>query len=179
MTERKVPALLILGVAGLVLPGHSPYLQWYAYRAKHLVVVADGARPGAVDLANAIASTLTSRWPESKAVSAAARSSREVVSLLVSGQLQVGLLPAAVAVEAVEGRGAFKLDGKAPLRAVASIGEEVLVVLDSFAPERAFAIAQALSTSRTDGAIADKLPLARTPILLHPGALQYYRQNTR
>jgi TRAP-type uncharacterized transport system substrate-binding protein len=171
MTDRKLTALVLLGVAGLVLPGHSPYLQWYAYRAKHLVVVADQARPGALELANAVASAVAARWPETKAIAAAARSSAEVVALLNSGQLQVGLLPAAAALEAVEGR--------VPLRAVASVGEEVLVVLESFAPDRAGAIAQALVETRGNGPFAAKPALRRTPIPLHPGAARYYRENIR
>ena len=43
----RVLTLALLGAAGTLLPGHSPYRQWYAYRAKHLIVVTDQARPEA------------------------------------------------------------------------------------------------------------------------------------
>ena len=165
MTTR-LRALSLLAVAGLLLPGHSPYVQWYAYRAKHLVVVTDEARPGALEAATAVASALAARWPESKAVAAAARNPREVVSLLRSGQLQVGLLEASAAADAFEGHGAFAGLGKAPLRAVAVVGGDVLVVLESYAMEKARAIARALA--------AEGEPLPRAPIPFHAGALQHY-----
>ena len=141
-TDRRLLTLALLGAAAALLPGHSPYRQWYAYRAKHLVVVTDEARPGALAVATAIASAIAARWPETKAVPAAARTPVEVVKLVSSGQLQVGLLPAADAVEALEGRGRFAGDGKVPLRAVAVVGSDLLVVLESYARESALAIAQ-------------------------------------
>src|SRR5438105_13148665 len=110
---RRFVTLSLLGVAAALLPGHSPYRQWYAYRAKHLIVVTDQARPGALAVAEAIASAIAARWPETKAVPAAARTPGEVVKLVSSGQLQVGLVPADDALEALEGRGRF--EAKVPL----------------------------------------------------------------
>src|SRR5207245_2501532 len=83
---RRFVTLSLLGVAGALLPGHSPYRQWYAYRATHLVVVTDEIRPGALTVAAAVASAIAARWPETKAVPAAARSPVEVVKLLTSGR---------------------------------------------------------------------------------------------
>jgi TRAP-type uncharacterized transport system substrate-binding protein len=178
-TDRRLLTLALLGAAAALLPGHSPYRQWYAYRAKHLVVVTDEARPGALAVATAIASAIAARWPETKAVPAAARTPVEVVKLVSSGQLQVGLLPAADAVEALEGRGRFAGDGKVPLRAVAVVGSDLLVVLESYARESALAIAQALVESRDRGPLAEKPPLrGPAPIPFHPGALEYYRGRT-
>jgi TRAP-type uncharacterized transport system substrate-binding protein len=160
----------------MLLPGHSPYKQWYAYRAAHLVVVTDQVRPGALDLASAIASAIAARWPHTKAVPAAARSPVEVVKLLASGQLQVGLLPASLAAQAVEGRGAFAEGGKVPLRAVAAFGDDLLVVIEGCARERAREMAQALSESRSAGQFANKAKLrGPAPIPFHPGAHEYYQ----
>lgn len=179
MTDRRLLALALLGAAAALLPGHSPYRQWYVYRAKHLLVVTDDARPGALDTASTIASAIAARWPDTKASPAAARSPAEVVKLLRSGQLQVGLLPAAEASEALEGRGRFAQDGKLPLRALAVVGGDVLVVLESFAPARAHAIAQALVESRAGGPLAKKGSLrGPAPIPFHPGALDYYQGKT-
>jgi TRAP-type uncharacterized transport system substrate-binding protein len=173
-TDRRLLTLLLLGAAAALLPGHSPYRQWYAYRAKHLVVVTDEGRPGAFALATAIASAIAARWPETKAVPAAARTPVEVVKLLSSGQLQVGLVPAADALEAVEGHGRFADDGKVPLRAVAVVGGDLLVVLESCARQRAHAIAQALAESR-EKPLAEKRSLrGPAPIPFHPGAVDYY-----
>lgn len=172
---RKLAALALWGMAAVLLPGHSPYRQWYAFRAKHLVVVTDESRPGALDVATAIASAISARWPDTRSVAAAARSPVEVVKLLASGQLQVGLVPAAEAVNAFEGRGRFASVGKVPLRALATVEGDLLVVLESCARERARAIAQALDESRASGPLAQKALLrAPGPIPFHPGALEFY-----
>jgi len=179
MTDRRLIRLLLLGVAAALLPGHSPYRQWYVYRANHLLVVTDDARPGALDVATTVASAISARWPDTKAAPAAARSPAEVVKLLRSGQLQIGLLPAADASDALEGRRGFAQDGALPLRAVAVVGGDVLVVLESFARERAHAIAQALVESRAGGPLAEKRSLrGPAPIPFHPGALEYYEGKT-
>src|SRR5260370_27681100 len=104
MSERRLLALSLLAAAAALLPGHSPYRQWYVYRAKHLIVVTDEVRPGALAIASAVASAIAARWPETKAVAAAARTPTEGEQLLSSGQLQVRLLPAAEAPQAVRGR---------------------------------------------------------------------------
>ncbi len=178
-SKRKLLAVSLLGAAMLLLPGHSPYRQWYAYRAKHLVVVTDEARPGALDVAAAVASAIAARWPETKAVPAAARTPVEVVKLLSSGQLQVGLLPDVDAREAFEGRGRFARDGKVPLRAVAVLGGDLLVVLEGCDRQRARDIAQALAESRDGGSLWEKPPF-RGPasIPFHPGALDYFEGRT-
>jgi TRAP-type uncharacterized transport system substrate-binding protein len=175
MIER----LCFIALAGLLLPGHSPYAQWYAYRAKHLVVVTDEARPGALAVAAAVAAAIAARWPETRAVPAAARTPTEVVKLLSSGQLQVGLLPAAEALDAYEGRGRFAGDGRVPLRAVAALGGDLLVVLESCDRQRAHDMAQALAESRDGVPLAEKPSLRRpTPIPFHPGALDYIEGRT-
>jgi len=102
----------------------------------------------------------------------------EVVRLLSTGQLQVGLLPAAEALEALEGRGRFADDGKVPLRALAVVGGDLLVVLESCARNARHAIAQALVESR-EKPLADKRSLrGSSPIPFHPGAVDYYEGRT-
>ena len=162
MIER----LCFIALAGLLLPGHSPYAQWYAYRAKHLVVVTDG-RPGALDLAQAVAKAVLTRWPESKAVAAEARSTQEALHLLSTGQLQVALIPSAAAVDALQGQGSFAADGKLPLRAIAALGDDVLVVLEAYPRDRARTLAGAIADSK---ALVSKA--ASPGIPFHPGALE-------
>jgi NMT1-like family len=166
MIERRALGLGLIALAGLLLPGHSPYTQWYAYRAKHLIVVTD-ARPGALDLAQAVATAVAAKWPESKAVAAQARSTVEAVRLLSSGQLQVALIPSAAAFDALQGRGSFAADGKLPLRAIAVLGDEVLVVLEAYPRERARTLAGAIADSSE---LSPKATGARPGIPYHPGA---------
>jgi len=170
---RRLLPFAFLAAASVLLPAHSPYAQWYAYRAKHLVVVTDEARPGAFAAASSVAAALAERWPESKAVAAAARSAEEVVSLLRSGQLQVAILGAKDAADAIEGRGRFAASGKVPLRALAVVRGDPVVVLESYPAERARRIARCLSPQ----GVPEK-PL-RPPIPLHSAALEFYAANPR
>ncbi|HYS09275.1 MAG TPA: TAXI family TRAP transporter solute-binding subunit [Myxococcales bacterium] len=165
MIERRALGLGLIALAGLLLPGHSPYTQWYAYRAKHLVVVTD-ARPGALDLAQAVATAVVTKWPESKAVAAQARSTVEAVRLLSSGQLQVALIPSAAAFDALQGQGNFAADGKLQLRAIAALGDEVLVVLDAYPRERARTLAGAIADST---ALSSRAAGGQPRIPYHPG----------
>ena len=176
MTRIRLLPLVLVGAAAMLLTGHSPYRQWFVYRARHLIVVTDELRPEAFALASAVASAIAARWPETKAVAAAAKSPLEVVKLLDSGQLDVGLVPAAVAAQALHGQGGFEGRGEVPLRAVAALGDDLLVVLASFPRQRAHDIAQALVESRTGSGLGKKTSL-RGPatIPLHPGALAYYQ----
>jgi TRAP-type uncharacterized transport system substrate-binding protein len=171
MTERVrlsgIERLCLIALAGLFLPGHSPYAQWYAYRAKHMVVVTDGQRPGAMELASAVAEAVAARWPESKPVAAEARSPVEALRLISSGQLQVALVPGDVALAAVEGSGSFAGQGKLPLRAIASFGSDVLVVLETYPKENAKTLARAIAASR---ALAPRVS-GQAAIPLHPGAM--------
>jgi len=167
MPRSRPLAFCWIALAGLLLTGHSPYVQWYAYRAKHLVVVTDG-RPGALGLAQAVAAAVAAKWPESKAVAAEARSTVEAIRLLASGQLQVALVPSADALDALQGRGKFAGDGTLPVRAIAALGDDLLVVLEAYPRERARTLAGAIADSRL---LASKLA-GRTPVIpFHPGAL--------
>ncbi len=162
MTPRHLAAL---AAAALLLEGHSPYRQWYAYRAKHLIVVTDEPRPGALATASAVAAAMAAALPETKAVPAGATSAAEVVKLLASGQLQVGLIPAADARNALEGRGGTADLGKTPVRSIVTIGGDVLIVLEGFAKESACSIAQALVRSTLHA----RVPRDAAPVPLHAG----------
>ena len=175
MTDRKLVRLAVLGVAAVLVSGHSPYRQWYVYRANHLVVVGDKLRPGAFALTKAVAFAIVTRWPASRAVAASVETPVEVVKLLRSGQLPCGLIPSATAQEAFEGRGHFADDDKVSLRVVAVLGDSLFVVLDRFDRERARDIAQALSEHRSNLPLPRKSALrGPAPIPFHPGALDYY-----
>ena len=62
-----------------------------------------------------------------------------------------------------------------PLRVIAVLGADLLVVVESCPVERVRAIAQALAESRAGGPLAAKRSLrGPAPIPFHPGAREYY-----
>lgn len=155
---------LLVGVA-LLNMGHSPYRQWAVYRDSHLVVVADGSAPGALAVAEAVARCLASHVAGSRAAAARARTAMDVMTLLASRQLPVGLVLAVDAAEARAARGAFAGGTPLPLRALAALGPYALVALEDFPAEKAREIATALAEHPPPDAPAQDAPPA---IPLHP-----------
>jgi TRAP-type uncharacterized transport system substrate-binding protein len=176
MNRWKIFRLLLAGGA-LLLMGHSPYRQWYAFRAKHLIVVTDGANPNAFPLAEEVAGAIAARMPESKAMAATAKTSQDVVKLLRSHQLKLGLLPISDALEAFQQRGKFSHDAAVPLRTLAVFGTYVLVALEDYPRDKAQQIAQALAEHPGSWSSPEKsLAKSKPPIPFHPGALDYYER---
>jgi len=170
MIERILARISLVGLAGLLLLGHSPYRQWYAYRAKHLVVVSAESPRGSGPLAEAVAEAIAAAVPDSRAVAAVVRTTSDVVKLLSSGQLQVGLLPSADARHALDGTAGFAEQGPVPLRALAVIGDDVLVVLEAYPSVRARDVARAVRSHA--GKWPDVVPAAfpgAPPIPFHSG----------
>jgi len=175
MDRWKILRLLLTGAAALVLMGHSPYRQWYVFRAKHLIVVTDGANPNAFPLAEEVATAIAARLPESKAMASKAKTPQDVVKLLRSHQLKLGLLPMDDAVEAYQQKGRFSQDAPVPLRTLAVLGTYLLVALEDYPRDKAQQIAKTLSEHPGSWSSPEKsLAQNKSPIPFHPGAQDYY-----
>jgi hypothetical protein len=169
MRIRGLLARALLGAAALLLMGHSPYRQWAVYRETHLVVVADEAAPGAFEVTQGIAKCLANHVPGSRAAAARTRTAVEVMRLLRSRQLPLGLVLGADAADALMARGSFAGEAPLPLRALAVLGPYLLVALEDFPAGKAHEIARALTEHPPPGAPA---PGAAPLVPLHPGAAQ-------
>lgn len=121
-------AFLAAAASGLALMGHSPYRRWYQYRARHTVIAADRLDGRAFEVGERLADYLAARRPDLNARAVRAQDPRTVVSLLKSRQLDVGLLRAEDAYQALTGRGPFA-DLETPLRALAAVAPEYLHVV--------------------------------------------------
>ncbi len=137
----------LLGVAGAAcgVMGHSPYRQWQAYRKSRLIIVASAADDGAYRAGEAVAALLARELPQSRAMVARAADAVEIVKLLASEQLEVGLLSAGEAHDAAEGRGRFVREGPLALRTLAAVGDYRLVARGDFPDARAEPITRALA----------------------------------
>lgn len=162
MDRRRFLRASLAGGSGLLLMGHSPYRQWYVFRANHLIVVASQADPGAFPIAQRLAGVLAARLPDTRALAAEARTSLDVVKLLRSHQLPLALLAPDDAAAAATGQGRFRDEASVPLRALGVFGSFVLVALDDFSRDTAHRVAGALARLADGDA---------PPIPLHPGAL--------
>ena len=175
MNRRRIlqAALAVAGAA--LLSGHSPYKQWYAYRGKHLIVVASATDAEASRLADALAAQLAAEIPRSQAVPAEARSIRDVVQLLRTRQLPIGILGRESAGAAYAGGAPFEVEGPLALRTMAEFEDYLLVVLDDFPEDKAFEIAGAAAgLPRSQWPASRKQTASEAPVIpLHPGAIAF------
>jgi hypothetical protein len=170
MRRQVLLRFAVAAVVFLLLTGHSPYKQWYVYRAKHLIIVASEADPKAFRLADKIAQAIVRQMPESHAVAATAQTPVEIARLLRSHQLPIALLRESDAWAAYKGEGVFKREGPLPLRSLATFPPYVLATLDDFPAQHAPRIAGALADLKSDGDVAlSQSSESRSSIPLHPG----------
>jgi hypothetical protein len=170
MRRQVLLRVAVATVGFLLLSGHSPYKQWYVYRAQHLIIVTSEADPKAFPLADKIAKTIVAQMPESHAVAATAQTPVEITRLLRSHQLPVALLREDDAWAAYKGEGVFKREGPLPLRSLASFPPYVLTTLDDFPAQHAPRIAKALTDFKSDGEVAvPQSSERRSSIPPHPG----------
>ena len=175
MNRRRTlqAALAIAGAA--LLSGHSPYKQWYAFRSKHLIVVASATDTEASRLADALAARLAAEIPRSQAIPAEARSVRDVVQLLRTRQLPIGILGRESAGAAYAGGTPFEVEGPLALRTMAEFEDYLLVALDDFPEDKAFEIAGAAAgLPRSLWPASRKQITSEAPVIpLHPGAIAF------
>lgn len=145
MDRRGFVRLLGLAGAACGVMGHSPYRQWQAYRKSRLIIVTSAADAGSYRLGEAIAALLARELPDSRALAARATDAREIVKLLASDQLEVGVLTVDEARDAETGRGRFAANGALALRTLAVLGSYVLVARADFPDAKAEPIARALA----------------------------------
>jgi TRAP-type uncharacterized transport system substrate-binding protein len=174
-TRRRVLLRIALAIAGAtLLTGHSPYRQWYAFRAKHWLIVVAHGDAQASRLADAVCALLAVRLPQSQAMAAEAENERDAVQLLRTHQLELAIVRIGAANDAFSGGGAFRRDGPVPLRTVAPFGSHLLVALEDYSSEKAEEIAAALAGFRwEDGAVPTDGSGPESKVPLHPGAMRY------
>ncbi len=124
MDRRRFVTLGLAGSAWLLM-GHSPYGQWYRFRASRLIIGTDKANGSALPLGDAIARVLAKHRPETRAMIGTTPSSFDTVKLLKSRQLHVALLMADEAWEAFQGVGKFT-QWEVPLRTLAVLDAHLL-----------------------------------------------------
>ena len=173
MHRRKLLRAALATAGAVLLTGHSPYRQWYVFRAKHWIVVAARADPQASRLADVVSAQLAARVPESQAIAAETQTEREAVQLLRTGQLQLAILTTTTAGDAVQGTGPlFNADGPVPLRTLRSFDSHLLVTVEEFPDERAAQIAAALDDlPRQEAGASAGAAAPASAVPLHPGVL--------
>lgn len=157
-------AALAAGAAG----AHTPYGQWTVYRRRNLFLVAARSDAAAVALAERLAADLARELPASHARMTRAADPVRVASLLATGQLDVAVLARGEAAAMFAGSGPYAAVGPVPLRALAGLGQHLLVATEDFPPRHAYLLAQAVA--HLDVAGAEPAASAPLPVPEHEGA---------
>jgi hypothetical protein len=179
LARRRLLGLAGLAAVALGLMGHSPYRQWQVFRKSRLIIVVSATDGAAVELARSLAELLATHRPESRAMMSRAPDAVAVAKLLASQQLDLALMTGADARELLDGTGRVAEEGPVPLRALAAVGDYLIVCRDDFPAPRAREIAETLAT-RWTGAEPMRPPRSATAggagpaIPWHPAVLEYH-----
>lgn len=176
-SRRALLRVGLLGAAALFCAGHTPYRQWVKYRQQHLLIMSDKTDPLSFPLSLAVAATLLDHLPASQAQASRAIDLGRVASLLTTGQIEVALMRPTDAVALAAG--APPMAGYRPvaLRALAALGEHLVVCRADFPDHHAYLVSAAIEENR--GEIHDQIAEWRDPVAipetvpLHAGARAY------
>lgn len=183
MNRRGWLRVATAGGLWLALAGHSPYRQWEVHRKTRLVLLASAADPQSVRLGSVLADLYLKRLPESRAMMARARDDNDLVRLLASKQLDIAVMRAADAYAALAGRRPYADTGGVRLRALAALGEHLVVCREELPSASAYMLIEALAVgwSELEPALVGRAdgprPAGKPAIPLHPGAAEYYRDH--
>ncbi|MBE9136060.1 hypothetical protein IQ254_02385 [Nodosilinea sp. LEGE 07088] len=126
--------------------GHTPFPQWKVYRQLHLFIVVDREDELACDLGRAIAHTLATELPESRAMVTRARDGFRVASLLSTKQLDVALVPRSQFTAWQQNEPPYDQLEPTVLQAIFSVGDYVLISRDDFLSDHAALVNQTLQS---------------------------------
>ena len=175
MRRRRFLRAALVGVAGLVCSGHTPFQQWTVYRQRHLLILTDRSDPPSYPLGKRVAALLAAHLPASRARVTRAPHTERIASLISSKQLDVALMSPSDAVALAAGLPPFKAYGPVALRTLVAVDRYLLVCREDFPARHAYVVTRTLDLHR------DELPevaAAAAPqsaaIPLHPGAHAYF-----
>ena len=170
--------------AWALLSGHSPYRKFQIYRKTRLIVMASKDDPRAGVVADGLAGFFANYWQDSKSASGRARTAPELVKLLFTNQLEVGVLSQTDAAAARLGQDRFAKIGPVALCALAVLKDHLLVTRADLLQPIAEKILQAMQANwgslnpDLTGAVAGPYVGQPIGIPLHGVAADFYQRGT-
>lgn len=133
--------------------GHTPFPQWKVYRRIHLFIVVSREDALACDLGSAIALTLATELPASRARITRARDALRLASLISTKQLDMALLHRSELSAWQQNQPPYNQLEPVALREIFNIGDYRLVSHDGFLSDHAAVVSQTLQTHREQVAL--------------------------
>jgi hypothetical protein len=128
----------------LPLVGHTPFPQWKVYRKLHLFIVVNREDAVACSLGEAIAQTLATELPESRALVTRARDNLRLASLISTYQLDVALVHRSELEAWRNGEAPYHQFEPVELMDLFTVGHYTLVSRDDFLPDHAAVVSKTL-----------------------------------
>ena len=174
MKRRRLLQTALVGLAGLVSSGHTPFQQWTVYRQRHLLILTDRSDPPSYPLGKRVAAVLATHLPASRARVTRAPHTERIASLISSRQLDVALMSPSDAVALAAGLPPFKAYGPVALRTLLTVGGYLLICRDDFPARHAYAVTQTLYLHRSELPEVVAASSRSPAIPMHTGALAYF-----
>ncbi|MGJ3246048.1 MAG: hypothetical protein ACFE0I_08245 [Elainellaceae cyanobacterium] len=161
------------------LIAHAPYPQWNVYRKRYLFILTSKSDAPTFAMGKAIAQTLATYLPESKARVSRAPDPQRIASLLNTHQMEIAIVSKPDAIAMVQGTPPFASFGGIPLYSLADLGDYLLVSSDDFSNRHAQVVTETLYQHADDlmtrSDVYLSTPSSDFQISIHPGAIAISR----
>ena len=174
MKRRQFLQVALVGLAGLVSSGHTPFQQWTVYRQRHLLILTDRSDPPSYPLGKRVAAVLATHLPASSARVTRAPHTERIASLISSRQLEVALMRPPDAAALAAGLPPFKEYGPVDLRTLISIDDYLLICREDFPARHAYVVTRTLDLHRDELPEVAAVGSESAGIPMHAGALAYF-----
>ena len=171
--KKKILKIGIFFLIYILVSAHSPWGQYLAYRAQHLLVMSTREDVPTYPFSKILVEAINEVLPEASARPARARTFKRVQSLFSTNQMPLVLLSKENAKALVKGEGPFKKYGSANALVVYFFDDLVLLAQPKFPNRFAWLLTNAIQEAES------KLPGATSPfevekiIEIHPGTLMF------
>ncbi|HHP7246286.1 MAG TPA: hypothetical protein ACFE0H_16530 [Elainellaceae cyanobacterium] len=175
MNRRKFLQDGLNWAIALPLIAHAPYPQWNVYRKRYLFILTSKSDAPTFAMGKAIAQTLATSLPESKARVSRAPDPQRIASLLNTHQMEVAIVSKSDAIAMAHGEQPFASFGGIPLYSLADLGDYLLVSSDDFSNHHAHVVTETLYQHADDlmthSDLYFAIPSSDSQISIHPGAI--------
>ena len=169
--KKNILKIGIFFLIYILLSSHSPWGQYLAYRAQHLLVMSTREDVPTYPFSKILVEAINEVLPEASARPARARTFKRVQSLFSTNQMPLVLLSKENAKALIKGDGPFKQYGSADALVIYFFDDLVLLAQPKFPDRFAWLLTNAIIEAEL------KLPGATSPykvkniIEIHPGTI--------
>ena len=146
MNRRNFLSKRVAAIALWPVFSHTPFPQWKVYRQIHLFIAVNREDELACNIGRAIAATLATELPASRAMVTRAGNAARLASLIITQQLDLALIHRSELNAWQQGEHPFEQIGFIPLKELFETGSYVLVSRQDFRFDHSALVRQTLES---------------------------------